>query len=229
MTKASTFIYGSVIVAALTAAPLAAQSTSGQARPQAEQDKNRDKVTSTGEKVGEDVPAAGTQTDQRGRTAADGAKVGTGALQGADHAFLVDAMQGNRAEVALAKMAQSKADSEAVRNLAKTLEEHHQKANDKLTSIASKVGASDNATAPKPEHKQLQERLSRLEAAAFDNAYASEMVKEHEKDIAKYQKASQQLQHAELKAYATETLPTLKQHLEQARTALSQVSSPKTK
>jgi len=126
-------------------------------------------------------------------------------------------------------MAQSKADSQAVRDLAKTIQQDHQKANEKLTSIAGKLGAADNAVALKPEHKQLQDRLSKLNGASFDAAYASEMVKDHEKDVAKYQKASQELHDAQLKAYATETLPSLKQHLEMSRSAQSHASSTKTK
>jgi putative membrane protein len=263
MKKTLTFINSSVIVAALTIAPAAAQSTSGQggagqtgstqsgsgqsSQPKSgtqsgqttgsgsggdtrQQDKNRDKVTSYGEKVGEDVPSAGTQTDQRGRTAAKGADASTpGTLAGPDRTFLTDAMEGNRAEVELAQLAQRKADSQAVRDLAKTIQQDHEQANQKLKSIAGKVDAADNAPNLKPEHKQLSDRLSKLDGAAFDQAYASEMVKDHQKDIAKYEKASRQLQQPELKSYATETLPNLKHHLEMARSAQSQVSSTKTK
>ncbi|WP_239492033.1 DUF4142 domain-containing protein [Luteitalea sp. TBR-22] len=240
-----------VIVSALAVVPAEAQSTQGQsgapsgsrqstgagssgqttgsgssARPQ---DRERDKVTSYGEKVGEDVPAAGTQTDQRGRTAAKGASDASGALKGPDRAFMLEAMEGNRAEVELARLAQQKADSQAVRDLAKMIETHHEQAGRKLQSIAASVGASDSAMDLKPTHKQLQERLSRLEGATFDKAYADEMVKDHQKDIQAYQKATRQLQHPALKTYATETLPTLEQHLDQARAAQQQTGSqPKT-
>ena len=86
-------------------------------------------------------------------------------------------------------------------------------------SIALDAGAASNAPPLKPAHKQLQDRLSALDGEAFDRAYATEMVKAHEKAIAMYEKASTQLQHGELKAYATESLPKLKKHLEMARAA----------
>lgn len=79
----------------------------------------------------------------------------------------------------------------------------------------------------KPAHRQLRERLSALEGAAFDRAYTSEMVKEHEKDIQMYEKAQAQLQNEQLKAYATETLPRLEAHLDHARTAQKGAPSPK--
>jgi putative membrane protein len=249
MKKTHMFMSSGLVVAVLTIGPVQAQSSSGQSQGSqppsgtqsgqstgrsgsADQQKNRggEKVTSSGEKLGEDVPSAGTDTDQRGRTAAQqSGKSAAGALSGPDRTFLADAMEGNHAEVALAEMAQKKAASQAVRELASMIQRDHQQANDKLTSIAGKIGAAENPTALKPEHKQLQDRLSRLEGAAFDSAYAAEMVKEHQKDIAKYEKASGQLQQAELKAYATQTLPHLKQHLEKSRAAQSQSQSTSAK
>jgi len=196
-------------------------------------DRNRgrtgDKTTTSGEKVGQDVPTQGTQTDQRGRTAAgqSGREAGTASLAGPDRTFLMDALEGNQAEIQLAELAQRKASSEGVRELARTIHQHHEQASTKLTSIATNAAAANNTPALKPDHKQLHDRLSKLEGAAFDRMYASEMVKEHQKDIQKYQKASTQLKHAELKAYATETLPTLKKHLDMARNAQS--AAPKTK
>lgn len=240
MKKIYSFAGQVLVITALTVAPALAQSA-GSGQPQSgtqggqttgssggsTQDTNREreKTTSYGEKVGEDVPAQGTQTDQRGRTAADqsGREAGAGtALRGADRTFIVDAMAGNQAEVQLAQLAQQKASSQGVKDLAQAIEQHHEMANTKLTAIATQVGASNNQTALKPQHKQLHDKLSKLEGDAFDRAYASEMVKEHQKDIQKYEKASKQLQHEALKSYATETLPTLKEHLDMARNAHGQ-------
>lgn len=232
-----------LLVAALAVAPGFAQSTSSQtpSRPQSGQaadqgsDKGgdqkqrpKDKYSSTGEKVGEDTPSAGTDTDQRGTTAARGAdSKAPGALSAVDRTFMIDAMEGNRAEVALAELAQKKATHESVRELAAMIQRHHEQANDKLKSIAADIDAGTNPTDLKPEHKQAEEKLSRLDERAFDAAYASEMVKEHQKDIAKYEKAAGQLQQAQLKAYARETLPHLKEHLEKARAAQRATSSSK--
>lgn len=252
MKKIHIFAGQALVITALTVAPAMAQSTSqGQAGSQPQsgtqsgqttgsrtggdssdrtRDREREQTTSYGEKVGEDVPSQGTQTDQRGRTAADqsGREAGTSAsLRGPDRTFLTDALAGNQAEVQLAQLAQQKASSESVRELAETIEQHHQQANAKLTAIAADAAAGDNVPALKPQHKQLHDRLSKLEGAAFDRMYASEMVKEHQKDIQKYEKASAKLQHAELKAYASETLPTLKKHLDMARNA--QGASPRTR
>jgi len=226
MKKSLTFINSSLIVAALTIAPAAAQSTAGQSgsgqtgssQSSSGQTSQPKSGTQSGQTTGS---GSGGDTRQQDKTA--------GSLAAPDRTFLTDAMEGNRAEVELAQLAQRKADSQAVRDLAKAIQQDHEQANQKLKSIAGTVGAADNAPNLKPEHKQLSDRLSKLDGAAFDNAYASEMVKDHQKDIAKYEKASQQLHHPELKSYATETLPNLKHHLEMARSAQSQASSSKTR
>lgn len=240
MKRTYMFLNSGLLVAALAVVPTFAQSTSVQtpSRPQRGQttdqgsDKEgqhpKEKVSSTGQRVGQDTPSAGTDTDQRGTTAAREAGNETpGALNAVDRTFMIEAMEGNRAEVSLAELAQKKAAHEAVRELAAMIRQHHEQANDKLKSIAGDVNAGSNATDLKPEHKQAQDKLSRLEERAFDAAYASEMVKEHQKDIAKYEKAAGQLQQAQLKAYARETLPHLKEHLEKARAAQKATSSSK--
>ena len=246
MKKMYVFISSILMVSALTIEPIHARGTSSQSQGSqptsgtqssqatgrgsgsGDQQKSRgkEKGSSTGEKVGEDTPSAGTDTDQRGTTAAKTpGRSSAGALSGIDRTFMADAMEGNRAEAALAALAQKKAGSDAVRELAQLIQRDHQDANDKLASIAGAAGAADNPTTSTPEHKQLQDRLSRLDGAAFDAAYTAEMVKDHEKDIAKYQKASAELKNPELKAYIADTLPHLKQHLEKARAAQSQSTS----
>ena len=160
--------------------------------------------------------------------AQQGGAATSGSLKGPDRAFLAEATKGNRGEVALARLAQQQADSQAVRDLAQAIETDHHQANETLQSIAASVGAADNDTELEPKHRQLQERLSRLAGAAFDRVYASEMVKDHQKDIRAYEKASRQLQHADLKAYATASLPKLKQHLEHARTVQQAGGQPGT-
>lgn len=67
------------------------------------------------------------------------------------------------------------------------------------------------------KHKQLYDRLSRLSGAEFDREYMKEMVKDHNKDVAAFEKASEKSQDPDLKAWVTKTLPTLREHQQQAR------------
>jgi putative membrane protein len=195
------------------------QGTTGSSRGTTQQDRDRVKKTGQGEQVGVDVPSQGTDTDQLGRTAAKPGTSTDAGLAAVDRTFLLDAMEGNKAEIELAKLAGERATSASVKELARTIQQHHTEANTKVKSVAGGTGASTNDPDLKPAHKQLRDKLSKLQGAAFDQAYAAEMVKDHQKDIAKYEKASRELKHSGLKAYASETLPHLREHLEKARQA----------
>ena len=62
------------------------------------------------------------------------------------------------------------------------------------------------------------EELSRLEQGGdFDKEFVRVMVAEHEKAVALFERAAGTLGDADLKAYAEKTLPTLRHHLEMAR------------
>ena len=58
--------------------------------------------------------------------------------------------------------------------------------------------------------------LLKLSGEAFDCEYARDMVKDHEKDVAEFQAATK-LRDPEVKGFATQTLPTLQEHLEMAK------------
>jgi len=52
--------------------------------------------------------------------------------------------------------------------------------------------------------------------ADFDRAFIEHAVKDHRKDISKFEKASRDLNDTDLRAFATESLPTLRSHLAEA-------------
>jgi putative membrane protein len=130
--------------------------------------------------------------------------------------FTTHAASGGMMEVELAKTAQQNASSKEVRDLAKMIEQDHKKANDELKKIAS----SKNITVPSAlmsEHQMHVDMLKDRKGADFDKAYVDMMVQAHAKDIEMFRQASTQLSDAELKAFASKTLPTLEKHLDQAR------------
>jgi putative membrane protein len=67
-----------------------------------------------------------------------------------------------------------------------------------------------------PEHKHHVAGLQNRKGAAFDKAYMTMMVQDHQKDIQEFEKASNNLSDGEAKAFATRTLPVLKAHLDSA-------------
>ena len=139
-----------------------------------------------------------------------------------DAHFAKEAAQGGMAEVKLGQLAQGKGSNDSVKSFGKRMIDDHSKAGDKLKELASResiplptdISAKDQAT---------YDRLSKLNGAAFDRAYARDMVKDHETDLAAFQKEANAGKDDSLKSFASETLPTLQDHLKQAKDMMRSV------
>ena len=109
-----------------------------------------------------------------------------------------------------------------MKSFGKRMVDDHSKAGDKLKEVASRknitlptdISAKDQAT---------YDRLSKLNGAAFDRAYARDMVKDHQTDVAAFQKEADAGRDDSLKGFASETLPTLQDHLKQAKEMMRSV------
>jgi putative membrane protein len=64
-------------------------------------------------------------------------------------------------------------------------------------------------------HQASYLKMKLLQGDTFDRSYMNDMVQDHEKDIAEYEKAAGRSDVAG--AYAKEMLPKLKAHLEEAK------------
>jgi len=141
-----------------------------------------------------------------------------------DIEFVLDAAKGGVAEVELGKLAAQHAQNEEVKKFAQRMVDDHSKANDQLKSIAeakgiklpSEVDAKDQAT---------MRRLEKLNGKAFDRAYMQMMVGDHVKDVNEFKKESNSGRDPQVKSFASGTLPTLEEHLQQARAARQAANS----
>lgn len=132
----------------------------------------------------------------------------------ADQAFLKKAIEGNLAEVAVGKLAQEKGNSDGVKNFGRQLEADHSAANQKAMSVATSMNMTP-PTEPSKQQKEVHQKLSKLSGAAFDREFIKDMVADHKKDVAEYEKEAKR-QNDPVASYANETLPTLKTHLQTA-------------
>jgi len=120
------------------------------------------------------------------------------------------------AEVDLGKLAASKATNPDVKQFGQRMVDDHGKANDELKSWASQK----NVTLPTDldaKHKAEHGRLEKLSGDAFDRAYMTSMVADHNKDVAEFQRESKAAKDPDLKAWVTKTLPTLQDHQKSAK------------
>lgn len=133
-----------------------------------------------------------------------------------DTQFAKKAAQGGMAEVKMGQLAQEKGTSDFVKKFGKRMVEDHAKAGDEL----KQASARESITLPEDvsaKDKASYDALSRLSGAAFDRAYARDMVKDHQEDIADFDKEATGGQKAAIRDFASQTLPTLQDHLKQAK------------
>ncbi|WP_090631950.1 DUF4142 domain-containing protein [Parapedobacter indicus] len=141
-----------------------------------------------------------------------------------DGDFAVKAADAGLAEVELGKLAQEKATDPRVKDFAQMMVNDHQKANDELMTIATR----HNITLPpviSKDQADKQRKLREKSGAEFDKEYIDMMVKDHNKVVSLFEDASSDAQNADLKAFASKTLPILKKHHEDA-TAIRDSISP---
>jgi putative membrane protein len=137
-------------------------------------------------------------------------------LNETDQAFLMKAAQGNMAEVQLGTLATQRAAADAVKQFGQRMVTDHGKSQQELMNLA-RENSWTMPTEISGEQKKTHEQLAQLSGEAFDRAYMEHMVKDHVEDIQLYERASQSVQNEALKGYAARTLPTLREHLKQAR------------
>jgi putative membrane protein len=141
-----------------------------------------------------------------------------------DEMFVRKAASGGQAEIELAVVAQQKTSNDAVKQLAQRIETDHKKANDELMAMASKKDLKIDAK-PSADKLKLKAQLDKLSGMEFDRAYLNAMVKDHQKDIKEFERQASAGSDPELKAFASKTLPDLKEHLRMSMDAQKLLTS----
>jgi putative membrane protein len=133
-----------------------------------------------------------------------------------DTTFVAKASAANMTEIQASKLADSRAQSEAVKTFAARMITDHTKAGDELSTISQKDGFTPSGS-PMPTQQKALAKLESLNGAAFDKAYSSMMLKDHYGAVALFEKESASGKNDDLKSFAKQTLPTLKEHLAMAK------------
>lgn len=131
--------------------------------------------------------------------------------------FVDEASAKGIAEIETARMALEKSTSEDVRRFAQKMIDEHTQVNQKLAQLArdhDDLEMSDEATLMDKAKAMI---LQLRDGENFNQAYANNQVVAHEQTIEMYREYAQSGENAELKQFAEQTLPTLEQHLEDAR------------
>jgi putative membrane protein len=158
--------------------------------------------------------------------AAMGALLSTSLAYAADPSgkqFIKESIQENLAEVKIGDLAQQKGASQAVRDFGATLASDHALANEKAQQAARDLGVTLPKT-PSVKQKAMYAELSALSGDKFDRHFIESMVKDHQEDIAKYEKEANSGSGAATD-YAKRILPDLRKHLDIAQRLQQQEKS----
>ena len=143
-----------------------------------------------------------------------------------DAEFLVEAADINLMEIHMGKMAAEKATLPEVKDYAKKMETDHQKSLDDLTALASSKNITIPGT-PSEETMKMHEKFADKSGYDFDRAFMNEMVDGHEKAVNKFEKAADNCEDTDIKAWASNSLPDLRAHLESAKMLKDKVKDMK--
>jgi putative membrane protein len=140
-------------------------------------------------------------------------------LSARDKAFLHMAAIANMTEAHLGQMAEGKAAQPGVQDFGKTLAKDHTMAYQELAMLDGKLGATIpkgiNARRDKTIH-----HLAELKGRKFDGQFLRDEVMDHERAIAAFKREVAHGEDQDVKAYATQVLPTMEEHLRDAEKLL---------
>jgi putative membrane protein len=132
-----------------------------------------------------------------------------------DKQFIAAAGSGGMLEVRLGEYASNNAASDAIKKFGEHMVGDHTKLNDQLKTLATQQPIEIPRALNSDDQKVL-DRLEKVQGTEFDKAYVTQMVEDHKKDIAAFQKEIDQGSDPSVKAFAEKALPTLQHHLKMA-------------
>ena len=138
------------------------------------------------------------------------------AAPSADQTFVATVGQVGMLEVEAGKLAESKSSNADVKKFGHHMIEDHTRLGDELKKLA----ASNGFTFPTdmgPTNRKALDALAAKSGKAFDQAYATAMVSGHEGAVQLFENTAKTAQDPELKAWASSSLPVIKDHLKMAR------------
>lgn len=159
-----------------------------------------------------------------------------------DRDFINHQLADGTAEVELARLASTHAASPDVKRFATMMVQDHTKAGNELKQVASQYNVTTTPTIDE-KHQDVMNRLSKLNGASFDREYIKAMIDDHEnavdslesrvdssaslkekithpreaKEAPPVAEPSDNAIKASVNAWAASTLPTIRRHLDEAK------------
>ena len=144
---------------------------------------------------------------------------------GLDTSYIREAVHGNLTEVALGRLAESRASDSEVKDFGQRMITDHSDMSKAWNQLASdyKMKMPAFGVDIGEAGKEASDRLGKLKGSEFDQAYMSEMIQDHERDLELYQRMRSSAQDPQIRQLAESGVSTISQHLSLARQVGSRV------
>src|SRR5471032_2509085 len=158
-------------------------------------------------------PAVRDGMDSAGASGTQGSSASSATLNKTDQRILGELAQANLDEVAAAQLAQQKSQNERVKNFAQQMITDHGQALQAVQTLAQNKGVT-LPTTPDSKQQKMDDKLNRLNGAAFDQAYLQRAgVDAHKKVHTMLAHDQSRATDPDLKALIAKMQPTVDQHL----------------
>jgi putative membrane protein len=173
------------------------------------------------------APGASAQVTSRSDSAVNNpwpqaGRVTTNGDVAADSTFIRQTIRGNYTEVALGRLAGSRATNSQVKDYAERMVSDYNDLNKEWVDLAQDNDMKVTVDFG-PAGQQSIDRLEGLSGAAFDQAYMSERIREQEQDLAALQRMATSARSNELRQLSSTSASTVREHLALAQQVGSQV------
>lgn len=148
-----------------------------------------------------------------------------GSSASADKTFLMNADEGNSAEIAASQMALKKSKNPDVKAYAQQMITDHQKLRSDMSSFDQQMGV----TVPQPlsaTHKAEAQHLAALSGKSFDAEYVKTMDQDHHKTLGMFQNEVATTSNQDLKAAVQQGTPVIQQHTDMADQLAGKMNIP---
>lgn len=133
-------------------------------------------------------------------------------LSVADRTFVSNAAEANLGEIETAKMIEQKSKDPGVKDFADRMVTDHTQASQRLATVAQMTGVTLPAT-PSADDRAQKDELEKLSGAKLNETYLHDELAGHKQVISAFESEIEHGQDQAVKNYASQTLPTLQDHI----------------
>lgn len=132
-----------------------------------------------------------------------------------DEAFLMNASEANLLEIRMGHLALEKSQDADVRQYGQRLIDDHTQNQERLRRLAHQHDCTLRNVLT-DRHLQHIDQLASRSGTDFDRTFLESMINDHQANIGQYETMAGQARHEDIRAYANENLPVLRDHLRMA-------------